>query len=511
MKKERGLLIGNLILLPVTLGLLASYLILRLNGILDQHAWLVYIFILSLPISFALYILSLFLYISESRKRRNLLIENLYHFGQPSNFPSYFTFADRIKTVKKRLKKKEKAYIVSFSASHLAVMANAGRNADVAQLNRLISEFITKYYTAKEYAKDYIFCFYHGQFLFNVFGTEKNIQELSVTLDEASYNIAKQNDIKVFVHPFIGVAEIDPKGNLLANLDNAILARNTSERNFENITFYSPALRKMATLTEIDEIKEAIKNQEFVVYYQPKYHLASKRFISAEALVRWDSKEYGLLSPAKFIQKAELGGLIHEMDMYVFRRVCQDLSEAKTKNKRLLPVSVNFSLYEFYHPSFIDDILNIVNEFELNPSFVEIEITESTSQVNPFMAINLMKKLKECGFRILMDDFGVAYSNLGNLNKMPFDTIKIDKSFIDGMVSDFKTREIIRFLISLCKVSGMEVIAEGVDQAEQVTILKRIKCDTIQGYFYSKALPIKEYEAFLLDNPFEKKEGGAKQ
>ncbi|MFA6852418.1 MAG: EAL domain-containing protein, partial [Bacilli bacterium] len=89
--------------------------------------------------------------------------------------------------------------------------------------------------------------------------------------------------------------------------------------------------------------------------------------------------------------------------------------------------------------------------------------------------------------------------------------IKIDKSFIDGMVSDFKTREIIRFLISLCKVSGMEVIAEGVDQAEQVTILKRIKCDTIQGYFYSKALPIKEYEAFLLDNPFEKKEGGAKQ
>jgi EAL domain-containing protein (putative c-di-GMP-specific phosphodiesterase class I) len=92
---------------------------------------------------------------------------------------------------------------------------------------------------------------------------------------------------------------------------------------------------------------------------------------------------------------------------------------------------------------------------------------------------------------------------------MPFDTIKIDKSFVDGIIPDFKTREIVRFLIALCKTSGMEVIAEGVDQAEQVNILKKIKCDTIQGFFYSKPLPIKEYEEFLTENPFEKSEGGA--
>jgi EAL domain-containing protein (putative c-di-GMP-specific phosphodiesterase class I) len=312
----------------------------------------------------------------------------------------------------------------------------------------------------------------------------------------------------VFVHPFIGVTEVDPNESLLVNLDNAILARNISENNFESITFYSPSFRKSATLTEIDEIKQALLNQEFVVYYQPKFHLASHRFISSEALVRWDSKQYGLLSPAKFLEKAELGGLIHELDMYVFRRVCQNLAEARVKNKRILPVSINFSLYEFYDPSFVDDILGIIKEFKLNPSFVEIEITESTSQVNPFMAISLLKKLKECGFRILMDDFGLAYSNLGNLNKMPFDTIKIDKSFVDGIVPDFKTREIVRFLISLCKVSGMEVIAEGVDQAEQVNILRKIKCDTIQGFYYSKPLPIKEYEEFLQENPFEKAEGG---
>lgn len=509
MKKEKKLLIAQIVLMAATIGSFASYLALKINGTIDQIRWLGYIYFAVLPIVFASFVLMLFTYINEVIKRKNLYVENRYQFGVPSDFPNYFVFADRIKSLKKLHSKKEKTFLVSFTVSNLSVMNSAGRNADVLQLNHLVSEFIAKHFSQKDLVNDFAYCFYHGQFLFYIFGSEKNIQQISLMVDEASYDAAFQNDIKVFVHPYIGVTEVDPKESLLVNLDNAILARDLSEKNFESITFYSPSFRRTATLTEIDEIKQALQNHEFVVYYQPKYHLATHRFISSEALVRWDSKKYGLLSPAKFIEKAELGGLIHEMDMYVFRKVCQDLSESRIKNKRILPVSINFSLYEFYDPSFVDDILEIINEYKLNPSFVEIEITESTSQVNPFMAITLMKKLKECGFRILMDDFGLAYSNLGNLNKMPFDTIKIDKSFVDGIVSDFKTREIVRFLIALCKVSGMEVIAEGVDQAEQVNILKKIKCDTIQGFFYSKPLPIKEYEEFLAENPFEKSEGGA--
>jgi len=508
MNKEKKLLTAHIILIIATIGLFASYLILKTNGTVDQIRWLGYVYLFSLPSVFACYVLVLFFYINEIKKRKNLRIENRYQFGIPSDFPNYFGFADRVKVLKRLHSKNEKSFLVSFTVSNLSVMNSAGRNADVIQVNRLVSEFISKHFSQKDLVNNFAYCFYHGQFLFYVFGSDKNIQEISLTVDEASYDAAFQNDIKVFVHPFIGVTEVDPNESLLVNLDNAILARNISENNFESITFYSPSFRKSATLTEIDEIKQALLNQEFVVYYQPKFHLASHRFISSEALVRWDSKQYGLLSPAKFLEKAELGGLIHELDMYVFRRVCQNLAEARVKNKRILPVSINFSLYEFYDPSFVDDILGIIKEFKLNPSFVEIEITESTSQVNPFMAISLLKKLKECGFRILMDDFGLAYSNLGNLNKMPFDTIKIDKSFVDGIVPDFKTREIVRFLISLCKVSGMEVIAEGVDQAEQVNILRKIKCDTIQGFYYSKPLPIKEYEEFLQENPFEKAEGG---
>ena len=109
--------------------------------------------------------------------------------------------------------------------------------------------------------------------------------------------------------------------------------------------------------------------------------------------------------------------------------------------------------------------------------------------------------------RVLMDDFGIGFSNVGNLKKIPFDAVKIDKSFIDDIATDSKAREIVKFLIGLCKVNGMEVIAEGVDDKEQVEILRKSKCDTIQGFYYSQALSKQDYEKFLADNPFEKKEG----
>ena len=172
----------------------------------------------------------------------------------------------------------------------------------------------------------------------------------------------------------------------------------------------------------------------------------------------------------------------------------------------MLPVSVNFSLYEFYSANFLDTIVSILEEYNIPTNLIEIEITEATSQANSFLSISILKKLKERGIRVLMDDFGVGFSNLSNLKKMPFDAIKIDKSFIDDIVPDTKAREIVRFLINLCKINEMEVIAEGVDNKEQLELLKRLRCDTIQGFFYSEPLNKADYEKFLLRNPFEKKE-----
>ena len=175
----------------------------------------------------------------------------------------------------------------------------------------------------------------------------------------------------------------------------------------------------------------------------------------------------------------------------------------------MLPVSVNFSLYEFYSANFLDTIISILEEYNVPSNLIEIEITEATSQANSFLSISIIKKLKEKGIRVLMDDFGVGFSNLSNMKKIPFDAIKIDKSFIDDITYDEKAREIVRFLINLCKVNEMEVIAEGVDKKEQLELLRRLRCDTIQGFYYSQPLAKSDYEKFLVNNPFEKKEDNA--
>jgi EAL domain-containing protein (putative c-di-GMP-specific phosphodiesterase class I) len=160
---------------------------------------------------------------------------------------------------------------------------------------------------------------------------------------------------------------------------------------------------------------------------------------------------------------------------------------------------------------FAVDIVNhfyeLTKKYNIPHNLVKLEITESAYIDNAVKIKEIVVKLKSMGFTVLMDDFGIGFSNVGNLRKIPFDVVKIDKSFIDGIVNDTKSREIVRFLIGLCKINGMEVVAEGVDNKEQVEILKKAKCDTIQGFYYSEALEKKAFEKFLDNNQFEKKEG----
>ena len=146
-----------------------------------------------------------------------------------------------------------------------------------------------------------------------------------------------------------------------------------------------------------------------------------------------------------------------------------------------------------------------MNKYNIPPTLIEIEITEQTTNANNFIATSILKRIKDLGIRILMDDFGVGYSNIMNIRKTPIDVIKIDKSFIDEIVTDAKTRSIVKFLIELCKTNSLESIAEGVNDVKQVEILKKLKCDTIKGYYYSKPLCRNDFEKFLLSNNFEKK------
>ena len=509
----------NLLIFVIIVGFIFTMLIIFLvpvnfGKLFKDNMFLNAVFI-TLPIIFAVvFVISLTYFVNQESTFKTIQIENQNVLGRKSTFNNLYSFQKAVDRARRFRSKKQSQHIIAFSFSNIVVAQNVNRNDEIFGVNGFIVDYLENSIAKDLNIKpnDLIFAFSRGAFL--IYAFKQNEQSLNLicdTLSKAIYDYANVNCRHVSVQPFFGIEVISSdETTLVEYIENALIAREYSERNFEGVTFYQPNFRKTVSSSDIDELHEALENNEFIVYYQPKFDLLNKRFISSEALIRWNSAKYGLLSPAKFLDKAEAVGMTHEIDTFVLKKVCEDLNDLRRRGKRLLPVSVNFSLYEFYSANFLDMIIAIMEEYNIPPELIEIEITEATSQANQFLSISIIKKLKERGMRVLMDDFGIGFSNVGNLKKIPFDAVKIDKSFIDDIETDTKAREIVKFLIGLCKINGMEVIAEGVDNKEQVEILRKNKCDTIQGFYYSKALSKQDFEKFLLNNPFEKKEAANK-
>ena len=500
----------------LSVGSLVCLIVFLFNGITANYPIITLLLIGFLALTSVLSIFFVIRYVTIRSEIASQISDNMYNLGERTTFFGVPAFIKRVGRLEKspRLSKK-KQFVISFTAANLSTMQNANRDDSITLLNARIASFLSKFVhvykknNSRKRRRDRVVCFNRGSFLIYLFLDDEH--EIRHIVDEISNNIfqiAEEYQIHIYVQPFFGVSEVQDQEEkpLLELIEEANIARNVSERNFETLTYYHDSFRRRSSKEEIEEIKAALENNEFVVYYQPKFNLNTRRFISSEALVRWNSKKHGLLPPNKFIPIVEAAGLIHEIDTFVFKRVCEDLNEAKRRGRRILPVSINFSLYEFYSSEFLTSIMELLDKYQINPSFIEIEITEATSRANSFTAVSIIKKLKDKGIRVLMDDFGVGFSNIGNLRKIPFDAIKIDKSFIDDIVTDLKSRAIVKFLIELCLANDLEVIAEGVDDKDQVEVLKKLHCNTIQGFFYSQPLPQKEYEKFLANNPFERKE-----
>ena len=509
MSQRKRILILSIIMSSIFVTLLIVEIVLSVTGVAAKIPVLSIIFIVFVALFAVLGTAFLIRLDQLSRSTKQLMRENLYNFGKAIEFYDSHAFEAKVTILSKTRKaKSKKQFIIAFSSSTHAVMQNIDRDESYSQFHGKTAELIEELFSVeKNQKRENSYCFDDGVFLLYFFSDdEHNVRDVVNQISDGLLKIKQEGNFNsIAVNPFFGAAVLTGADSVTEVIENANIARNVSERNFETITFYRDDFRKHTAKSEIDEITNGLANGEFVVYYQPKFSLTSKRFVSSEALVRWNSKKLGLLSPAKFIPIAEEAGLIHEIDTYVFKKVCEDLNDAKRRGRRIIPVSINFSLYEFYSTNFLNSILSLLDEYKISPSHIEIEITEATSQANTFLSVSIIKRLRDRGIRVLMDDFGVGFSNIGNLRKIPFDAVKIDKSFIDDIAIDSKSRAIVKFLIELCQANDLEVIAEGVDNKDQNEILKKFKCNTIQGFYYSKALPVKEYEKFLLSNPFEKK------
>jgi EAL domain-containing protein (putative c-di-GMP-specific phosphodiesterase class I) len=253
------------------------------------------------------------------------------------------------------------------------------------------------------------------------------------------------------------------------------------------------------------ELKRALDEDQLEIYYQPKYDLKSGKFFGAEALIRWKHPIRGVLPPSLFIPFAENSGKIIDIDRYVFRHVCQDIQKWENADNRLLKISVNLSRKSVYDPGLLDYFKATMDEYKVNPLLIEIELTESVAARDTIYVAALLKKFKAMGLSTAIDDFGVGYSSFSSLKKIPFDTLKIDKGFIDDIEIDKKARDMVQCVIDLGHSLEMSVIAEGVQSEAQVGILRKMGLDSIQGFFYSKPLPNYDYVKFLGDNPYEKK------
>lgn len=255
----------------------------------------------------------------------------------------------------------------------------------------------------------------------------------------------------------------------------------------------------MARLQLETDLRRAIERQEFRNMYQPIVELETGEITGFEALLRWQHPTRGLLAPSEFISIAEETGLIRELGWWNLRQACSDMAEwnAHSSTGKPLTISVNLSMKQFMQPNLVENIRSLLQELNLSPETLKLEVTESTVMEDPATAVEMLQQMKTIGIRLAIDDFGTGYSSLSYLHRFPLDTLKMDRSFISGEQAGGSGMEIARTILPLARNLSLDVVAEGVETAEQVEELKKLHCKYAQGFYFSKPILREEVESLL--------------
>ena len=304
----------------------------------------------------------------------------------------------------------------------------------------------------------------------------------------------------------IGISVFPQDGNdaetLLRLADIAMYrAKQNASTDGEHIAFYSQDMNKgMQERMRIESgLRQALGNGQLLLHYQPKFEISTGKIIGAEALVRWKHPERGLVPPAEFIPLAEATGLVVQVGEWVLEAACAQAQAWKEKGLPPVRLAVNVSAREFTS-ALPGRVMDTLRRYGLEPSWLELEITESTLMHNIERVIGIMDRLTAAGITLSLDDFGTGYSSLSYLKRFPIDTLKIDRSFTTGIPVDTNDCAIASTIISIAQQLNHKVIAEGVETAEQLAFLKDSGCDEVQGYLFSRPLPAQEFEDALVQN-----------
>lgn len=327
-------------------------------------------------------------------------------------------------------------------------------------------------------------------------GKERS-QEVLEQIREELRNFQKSYELV----PVFGIYVIEDRSiSIREMMDYAKMAADTCKESYiQNYAYYDKTIQDEILQAQliVNKMKKALKEEQFILYLQPKYSLSDDKIQGAEVLVRWDDPEKGLISPGVFIPIFEHNGFIMELDYYVWEHSCQMLRRWLDEGRKVYPISVNISRVSLYNPNLADDICDLVKHYNIPTELFQLELTETAYASNPTQIWADMSKLKQRGFTILMDDFGSGYSSLNVLKDINVDVLKLDMKFLTNAADPVRSHVILRAVVHMAKDLSIPCIAEGVEKVSQAEFLKDVGCEYVQGFLYAKPMPVKDYEALV--------------
>lgn len=282
--------------------------------------------------------------------------------------------------------------------------------------------------------------------------------------------------------------------------DRAMLAADSIKGQYNQIiAIYDDTLRKKLLREQniTSAMEAALENNQFTVYFQPKYRASDSRLCGAEALVRWIHPEWGFMSPGEFIPLFEKNGFISKLDQFVWERTCAQIRKWQDKGYPPLPVSVNVSRADVFQSDLAESLSNLTKKYGIDPKLLHLEITESAYTENSKQIISMVDQLRARGFIIEMDDFGSGYSSLNMLSQLKLDVLKLDMKFVQSETGQGTDRGVLRLVVEMAHRMNLSVVAEGVETQQQLSRLQEIGCDYVQGYLFSKPIPAADYDTML--------------
>ncbi len=428
-------------------------------------------------------------------------IRHLAYHDVLTGLPNRMLFMDRIDQAISRAQREDSKFGLLFlDIDHFKVINDSMGHAAGDELLNIVSQRLTsvlrKTDTVARLGGD------EFTIIIEALDQEKSVAAVAKNILTALEQPVEINQKNVHIGGSIGISlypqDGDDFGTLLKNADIAMYRAKELGRQTFQFYVHEMSLKAMQRLDLENQIRSALKNEEFVVYYQPKVDLVSGQCRGMEALVRWQHPQRGLLAPLEFIPLAEETGLIIELDEWVMANACQQFKKWQVAGYPVNQLSINISARHFKEGNLLSFCRKNIVRIELSPEFIEIELTESALMDNHDSAKKILDEIHEMGVHIALDDFGTGYASMAYLKEFPFDTVKLDRSFIKDLPDDKESAAIVNAMIQLAKALDLNVVAEGIETDMQKRFLREHDCMYGQGYLWSEPVCAEKFEQKIL-------------